>query len=402
MNFHADYLNILGMFILCQRLSEMKGWLVNMGYMQCTRCVMDNTSDDTIVFDVTGVCNYCTNVLERVDKEYFPNEEGKKRLTKMISKIKEECKNDAYDCMVGISGGVDSSYVLYLGYKYGLRMLAVHIDDGYDTEQAKENIEKICKAADTKLINVKPDAEQYDDLIFSFLKAGLPDLALIQDNILLASLYKYAKENKIKYFLSGANFAHECILERNTGSVDACDKRHILAINRKFGRVKVDNLEFISIARKYIGQKYFSKVITLRPLNYVDYNLLKVLNELYEFSGYEYYGGKHYESILTRFMQCYYLPVKFNKDKRKSHFSSLIINGQMKREEAVERLKKSAYINEKVLEADMVFLSQKFDITVDELMRIINDIPPKRHTDYAHSVLNKFSKIARKFRKYLG
>lgn len=371
-----------------------------MEYQRCIRCVMDNASDKSIVFDEQGHCNYCSGVLKRKSSEYFPNEEGKKKLDAIMMKIKDEGKEKKYDCLVGVSGGVDSSYIIYLGHLYGLRMLAVHIDDGLDTEIAKKNIIDLCTVAKVELINITPDKEQYADLLLAFIKASVPNLAMPQDNILLKELHEIIRKHHIKYSLNGANFAHEAILER-FDEVNANDKRHIKYIHGKFGTKPMDNLKLQSLFESYIFRRYLSPIISIRPLDYIDYNLEKTLSDLKNFSGYTYYGGKHYESILTRFLQCYYLPVKYGFDKRKSHFSSLIVSGQMTREEAIQKLEQSPYVSEDLLEYDKNVLAEFMGISLQEFHQLIA-LPPKLHTDYPYSLWNKFAPLARKFRRYLG
>lgn len=366
----------------------------------CNRCVMDNQSDTTITFIEDGTCNYCNDTLKRMPTEYFPNSTGKKILESIIAKIKENGTGKQYDCMVGISGGVDSSYVLYLGYKFGLRMLAVHIDDGLDTEIAIKNIESLCEKTKTELIIEKPDLNQYKDLIRSFFLARVPNLAMAQDNILIAALNETAKKHNLKYNLSGANFALECILERSSG-VNALDKKHITAIHKQFGRGSIDKLRITSFFAGYIFNRYYNKKIKVLPLNLIDYNLQNVLNELSEFSNYNYYGGKHYESVLTRFLQCYYLPVRYSFDKRKSHFSSMIVSGQMTREEAINRLSLDPYLSEDLKEFDFNYLADYLGMTRKEFDDLIS-LPPKQHHDYPISAMNNFAGVARKFRKYLG
>lgn len=367
---------------------------------RCTFCVMDNESDQTIIFDETGRCNYCREAEKRKKEEYFPTKEGEEILKNMMNKIKLETKEDEYNCLVGVSGGIDSSYVLYLGYKYGLKMLALHIDDGLDTEISKRNIEKLCKATKTKLINIKPDKKEYADLILSFFKAGLPEVAIPQDNILFCALMDIQRKNKIKYFLSGLNFSMESILERGE-KVNAHDKVHILNVHKLYGKIKIKNLKFSSIIKNYIFKKYLYKLNIIKPLNYIDYNLETSLSELKNFCDFEYYGGKHHENILTRFIQCYYLPIKFNKDKRKSHLSSMIISNQITREEALEILKKDAYESEEILKRDKEVLAEYFNIPLKEFEEILKT-PPKKHLDYKCSYLNKFANLGRKYRKFLG
>lgn len=370
-----------------------------MAYQQCKRCLMDNRSDKTIQFDQNGYCNYCTDIIKRKPLEYFPNAEGKKLLDSMMSEIKGSCKDDEYDCLVGVSGGIDSSYILYKGHQYGLRMLAVHIDDGLDNPIAVENLDKLIKATGTKLVNISPDRKEYSDMLYSLFKASVPNLAIVQDNLILKSLQDYAESKEIKYMLDGANFAHESILERGE-SVNPCDVKYILGIQRKFGKIKIEKLEFISMTDRYIRRHSKKRVKHIRPLNFMEYDVGKAIKELEEFCGFQYYGGKHYESILTRFMQCYYLPEKFGIDKRKSHYSSLIMSGQMTRKEGLKKLEKPLYPNPKMLEEDKKFLAEYMGISIEELDRCIA-LEPKKERGYQHSILNEMAPLARKFRRIL-
>jgi len=360
---------------------------------------MDNASDKTITFDKQGRCNYCSDVLSRMPTEYFPNGEGKRRLDALVRQIKEAGKNESYDCLVGVSGGIDSSYILYIGYQYRLRMLAVHIDDGLDNPIAVENLQKLMEKTKTKMISIQPDRAEYADILKSLLKASVPDLAIAQDNLIISALDHYGKENHIHYSLDGRNFAHECILEHGIG-VNACDKKFILGIQKKFGEVPIRHLKFISLSDRYLLRHANGRIRYIRPLNLIPYHLERAISELTEFCGFQYYGGKHYESILTRFMQCYYLPKKFGVDKRKSHYSSLIATGQMTRDEALTLLKKPLYPSKEMLEEDIRFLAGYIGVSVDEFNGYI-DRPPKSEFDYPHSFLNGLAPAARKMRKFL-
>ena len=293
--------------------------------LRCNRCVMDDSSDETILFNSDGTCNYCTEAINSMDSIYFPNHKGEENLSAMIQKIKNEGRKKKYDCIMGISGGLDSSYLLYLGHKWKLRILAVHIDDGYDTEVSKENIRRLVDKCQIEMRTVRPDDRQFNDLVLAYMNAGVPNLAAPQDNILLAFLYQTAIKEGIKYFLSGGNFALECILQKGS-TYNSLDVKNIRAINRKFGSGKLDKLRFISSYDKYILQKT-GKLITYRPLNYIDYNMNRAFDELKEFCGFEYYGRKHLENKLTAFLQLYWLPLKFGVDKRTSHLSSMIVSG---------------------------------------------------------------------------
>ena len=366
----------------------------------CSRCVMDNYPDKTISFEVDGTCNYCNYALSRMNEVYLPNDEGKKRLDSMIETIKRNGKGKDFDCLMGLSGGLDSTYLAYLGAKkWGLRILAVHVNDGFDTEIANKNIGNLCKRLNIKIILENPDKRQYMDVIKAFIKASVPGIAIPQDNVLLACLNKYSKKYQMKYFLSGANFALESILQRGDGTA-AADGTHVKAIHRIFGETPLTNLPLITLFERYIGQKYFSRIKTVRPLDFIDYNRDKAIQELKDQVGFNYYGGKHYESVFTKFVQVYYLPKKFGIDKRKSHFSSMIISGQMTRGEAIELLKEPLY-EEKEMEKDIAFILKSINMSREEFKRILEE-PGKTHIDYPVSWLVQFSGLAKRFRRVLS
>ena len=364
----------------------------------CTRCVMSSKGDPKIQFDENGVCNYCKAAEKELKNGYFPDKTGEKHLEELFAKIKEEKKNEKYDCMIGLSGGLDSSYLAYLGYQYGLRMLAVHIDDGFDTEITKNNIKKICDKFNIDLITECPDKEQYADLLRAFIRAGVPDIAIPQDNSLFAALYKYAEQNKIEYFLSGSNFALESILQEGN-SYDASDKVHIKDIHKKYGEVKLcKDFPLTSTFEKRIKYGKLHKIKTLKPLNYVKYNATDAMKELQEACGFEYYGDKHCESIFTRFMQRYYLPEKFNVDKRKSHYSSLILSGQITREEALERLEEPLYTEEQ-LRKDKSYVLKYIGMDQEEFDKIMKEAP-KSHDAYRKSLINRVAHLLVKLRTH--
>ena len=353
---------------------------------------MDNASDSTITFDSEGHCNYCTDALKEIGTTtYFPTEKlgGAERLNKMLETLKSEGRGKQFDCVMGLSGGLDSSYLAYLGYKWGLRILGVHIDDGYDTEISKANIAKLCKAAHIELRTIKPDAKQYNALTLAYMKAGVPNLAIPQDNILFAFLYDVVKESGVKYFLSGGNFALECILQHgNTWS--AMDLVNLHDIHKKFGTDKIDKLRFMSSYRKYWYLKT-GKAVQLRPLNYVDYNRDRAFAELKEFCGFEYYGRKHLENELTAFIQLVWLPKKFGVDKRTSHLSSMIVSGQMTREEALKELAEPMY-DEAMMQGYIKHIKENIGLS-DEEFQAIMDAPAHQHYEYR---VDKFDKIIRK------
>lgn len=372
----------------------MKGCEKIMPQLQrCSRCVMDNASDSSIKFDEYGRCNYCTKALSEINTTvYFPGEEGKRRLTKMLESIKEANKNKPYDCVMGISGGLDSSYLAYLGYKWGLRILAVHIDDGYDTEISRSNIMKLCKAAKIELRTITPDQEQYDDLILAYMKAGVPNIAIPQDNILFAFLYETIKKEKLTYFLSGGNFSLESVLQ-NEHVFNSMDTVNIKDIHKKFGSKPIDKLKFISSYEKYINTK-LGRVIQFRPLNYIDYNRDRAFQELNDFCDFEYYGSKHLENILTAFIQLYWFPNKFGVDKRKSHLSSMIVSGQITRDEALKELKKPVYDKE-LMQRYIQIIRNRLGISEGEFEDLM-EAPTHEHEEYR---VDKTAAILRKIIK---
>lgn len=369
-----------------------------MSYKICNRCVMDNVSDKTITFDQEGHCNYCTSALFAKDLVFFPGTKGEQKLEELISQIKQNGQGKPYDCIMGLSGGLDSSYLAYLGsIRYNLRILAVHVDDGFDAPVSKKNLERLAKACSIDLYLERPDSEQYFNLIAAFFRARVPNLAIPQDNLIYGYLHKYARENHISYFLSGGNFALESILQRgNTHS--SLDAIHISDINKKFGKTPLDKLEITSHFKSKIGNRFRFGLKEVRPLNFIDYRKNQAINELGDFCGFDYYGGKHHESIFTRFLQVYYLPKKFNVDKRKSHFSSMIISGQMNRVEALEELKKPLY-DQEFLERDIAFILERLDMPRSEF-ELIMASPPRNHSQFKTSPWIIASWINRKIRGY--
>jgi N-acetyl sugar amidotransferase len=353
----------------------------------CSRCIMDDEGDSTISFKSDGTCNYCNDAKRALETGYFPDETGQRKLEETFSRIKSEGKGKDYDCMMGLSGGLDSAYAAYLGWKSGLRILMVHVDDGMDAAVTTENIKKITGAFNFDLIIEKPDKEAFAELTRAFVMAGLPDIAIPQDNVLLATLYKFAVRNNIKYLLSGENYSLESITQRGQ---DASDRVHILDINKKFGRMKYDGrLPLFSILEKQFKYKYLHKIQFIKPLHYVDYNAERALKELSDAFGYEYYGKKHWESRFTKFLQAYYLPTKFNIDKRKSHLSSMIISGQLSRQEALALLQEPHY-DKADMEVEIGFILGYLDISRAEFDRVMAE-PPRKHSEFRSSVINRMA-----------
>lgn len=360
----------------------------------CTRCVMNDESDRTIKFDAEGHCDYCTKALSQINTTtYFPNEKGKKKLDEILKEIKQYNKNKKYDCVMGISGGLDSSYLAYLGHRWGLRILGVHIDDGFDTEISKNNIKKLCDACGIELRTITPEPTQFYDLELSYMRAGVPALDIPQDNVLIAFLYETIKKENLRYFLSGGNFALECILQRDN-LFNSMDVANIKDIHKKYGTQPIDKLRFLDSYHKFLMERS-GTVIPLRLLNYIDYNRDKAFKELSEFCGFEYYGSKHLENVLTAFIQLYWFPKKFHVDKRTSHLSSMIVSGQMTRDEALSELKKPMY-SEEMMNEYIRILKEKLSISDEEFDNIMKaethrheEFKTDKLGDVIHGVIDK-------------
>ena len=355
---------------------------------------MDNHSDPTIRFDELGQCNYCTHALEMKKKYYFPNSVGADKLASLLTEVKNSGLHRKYDCIMGLSGGLDSSYLVYLGHKWGLRVLAVHIDDGFDSEIASRNLQKLVNATGFDYLVVKPDSGQFAELTKAYLRAGLPNAAVPQDNVLFAFLYDCVKRNKIRFFFSGSNFALENILQRG-GTYDNTDLRNLRDVHRAHGSGPIDRLKFISAARVLV-LRVFYRLRIVQPLDFLDYNRDKALSELASFCEYEYYGAKHLENKLTEFIQLYWLPRKFGVDKRTSHLSSLIVSGQLTREAALAEYLKPAYRDHDMDEC-LELVKAKLMLTDEEFDGLMSaDV--RAHTDFRTSRFNRALRAARKLR----
>lgn len=340
-----------------------------MKYQCCTRCVMD-TTDSEITFDSQGVCNHCRQFNERAGREWFPNEEGRRRWAEMVQQIKASGKGQEYDCILGLSGGVDSSYLALKVHEWGLRPLVMHVDAGWNSELAVANIEAIVKHCGYDLHTHVVDWEDMRDLQLAYLRAAVANQDVAQDHIFFSSLYHFATRNRVRYILSGGNLATEGIFP-SAWHGSAMDSVNLKAIHKKYGERKLAKYETISFFDCYLWYPFVKKMRTVRPLNYMPYDKAAALKELEETVGYKPYPRKHGESVFTKLFQNYYLPQKFGMDKRRPHFSSLIVSGQMTRDEVLEKLQEPLY-SPAELEIDITYFCKKLRISrqeFDELMR---------------------------------
>ena len=354
---------------------------MNRTYQICTRCVMDTTDPD-IAFDAQGVCNHCLkyDAMVRDIVESAGRGERESELEAIVMRIKEAGRGRDYDCIMGLSGGVDSSYVAYQAKRLGLRPLAVHFDSGWNSELAVNNIENIVKKLWIDLHTHVVDWEEMRDLQLAFFKASVANCDIPTDHAFPAILYREAVRHGIKYLLSGSNYATEFILPSAWG-YQSGDLRHLRDIHKQFGHSKLREYPTIGFFHQYFWYPYVRNIKTVKPLNYLAYNKFEAKRTIMRELDWRDYGGKHYESVFTRFFQGYYLPVKFGYDKRRAHLASLINARQLTREAAMEELAHPTY-DPQLQADDKAFVAKKLGVSVTELDEIFRR-PNKDYSEYA-------------------
>ncbi|MBB5636592.1 N-acetyl sugar amidotransferase [Pedobacter cryoconitis] len=350
---------------------------MNKSEVVCTCCVMD-TTDPEIVFDQEGVCNYCRYLENVLPLYHFSKEQEVTNLERIIKEIKEG-SNTKYDSVIGLSGGVDSSYVAYLAHKSGLNPLCVHFDNGWNSEIAVSNIKKIVDKCGFDLETYVINWPEFKDLQRAFFKAGVLDIEMLTDHAIMATMFNLRKKHNIKYVLSGVNIRTENGMP-NAWLWRKQDLVNIKDIHKKFGSVPLKEFPTLSSLgfkiKKMLG--WGGKYVEI--LNNINYSKKEAMKTLASEFGWEYYGGKHYESVFTRFYQAYILPFKFNVDKRKVHLSSLIRSGEITRDEALIELGKPLY-DPQELKRDRQYVTKKLGFTEDEFEKMMNE-KPKSHLDY--------------------
>jgi N-acetyl sugar amidotransferase len=366
-----------------------------MKHQVCTFCVMDTTDPD-IIFDESGQCNYCKSYLEDLPKLPRFQSDASEQLNKIIQKIKDAGKGKPYDCIIGLSGGVDSTYVAYLVKAvFSLRPLAVHMDNGWNSELSIKNVENVVKKLGIDLYTKILDWEEFRDLQLAFLKASTPDSEIPTDHAICATLYDVAAKHNIKYIISGANFITERIMP-HAWSQGHGDYRYIKNISQKFGKKSLKTFPCLN----FINRFYYTKIygINFLPIfDYCKFELNSAEKIIQEELAWKEYGGKHYESVYTKFFQGYILPTKFGFDKRKGHLSNLICSGNLSRDEALNSLKKSAIEdNEIVYLKD--YIAKKFNILDSELEEILR-LPIKNYLDYPNYYNSLWYIYSRKYIK---
>ena len=349
--------------------------------VECRRCIMSTLADRSIEFDSLGICNHCRRYDELITTRTLGGAAGKTALDQIVGRMRRAGRGREYDCIVGVSGGVDSTYVAYLVKQLGLRPLAIHFDNGWDSELAIKNIERVLRVLDIDLHTHVVDWHEFRDLQLAFLRASTPDGEIPTDHGIFATLWTEAAKRGIRYIVSGMNFATEAVSVPDW-SYGHQDWRYIRDVHRIFGTVplttyphySLSGLAWMTVARR---------IRTVSILNYVDYHREEVMRLLQDQLGWIYYGGKHHESVYTRFWQGYVLPRKFGVDKRYGHLSDLINSGQLTRAQALEEIAKPPYPEEEQ-QQDLQYVVKKLGLSLAEFEQLMA-LPVKSFRDYRNS-----------------
>lgn len=346
----------------------------------CTRCVMD-TTDSAIQFDADGVCDHCLTFDTQVKPNWHTDDHGRAQLETVVDEIKRAGVGKDFDCIIGMSGGFDSSYLTYLAKEeLGLRPLVFHVDAGWNTQIAVNNIERMVDGLGLDLYTDVINWEEMKDLQLAFFKSGVPHIDTPQDHAFFATMYKFAMRHGIKHILTGANYSTECVRNPLEWMYYQSDSVQLRDIHRKYGTRPLKTYPTTSILWHKIWLPYVKGIKVVRPLNHMPYIKEDVKSLLVERFGWQPYPQKHFESRFTRFYESYWLPKRFGFDVRKVQFSSLILTGQMSREQALERLREPPY-DEATIGAEIEFVANKLGIEVAELMSYM-DLPRRTFRDF--------------------
>ena len=358
-----------------------------------------DTSDTRIQFDSNGMCDHCTDFCINIKPHWKVDVSSRNELSLIIENIKKEGKGKDFDCILGLSGGVDSSYMLHIAVKeFGLRPLVFHVDGGWNSELAVHNIQMLVDKLGLDLYTEVINWEEMKDFQLAFFKSGVPHIDIPQDHAFVATLYNFAYKYNIKYILNGGNISTECVRNPMEFLYYGTDMAQIDDIRKKFGTIKMESYPFSSVLRHKFFLRYIKGVKVIKSLNYMPYiksDALKLLENEY---GWKPYPQKHFESRFTKFYEGYWLPERFGFDTRRVQFSSLILTGQMKREEALEHLKKTAY-NPETIDDEFNFIATKLGITSLELREYFK-MPKKFYWDYKNQ--EKLFNIGAKILKFIG
>jgi len=340
----------------------------------CRVCIMDE-SEAGVVFDETGQCNCCREAIERLPHEWWPGPEGKARMDRLVDRLRREGAGRRYDAMVGLSGGIDSAFLVHhMASEYGLRLLAVHIDGGWNSEPAVRNIESIVRALDLDLHTVVIEWREMRDLQLAFLRSGVLNQDFPQDHAFFATLFRTARRYGIRTFLSGVNFASESVSIPGIDAPPSIDGAHVAAIHRRFGTVPLKTYPIMRLAEYLWMTRILRRPVIEKPLNFLNYDKEDAKRILGSRYGWRDYGSKHSESRFTKFYQDIYLPRKHMIDKRRIQLSSLIVSGQLSRDEALAEVARRP-IDDRQARLDMRFVAKKLGIGTSELERLVDSSP---------------------------
>jgi N-acetyl sugar amidotransferase len=349
-------------------------------YQLCTNCVMD-TTDANIVFDEKGVCDHCNTYYNDILPNWNTDAAGEYELLKIVDHIKKDGEDRDFDCIMGMSGGIDSSYLLYMmKEKFNLRPLVFHVDAGWNSQIAVNNIERLIDGLDLDLYTEVVNWEEIKDLQLAFLRSGVSHIDVPQDHAFFANMYKFASKHKIKYILTGGNYSTECVRNPLEWMYYQSDSIQLRDIHKKHGSIPLKTYPVTNILWHKVFLPYIRGIKMIRPLDYLPYHKDEAMQLLVDNYGYQKYPQKHFESRFTRFYESYWLPERFGYDTRKVQYSSLILTDQMSRAEAIERLKEPAYDPE-TIHHEFEYVANKLNISVDELQSYF-DMPLKTFRDY--------------------
>ncbi|MFH1513202.1 MAG: N-acetyl sugar amidotransferase [Bacillota bacterium] len=353
----------------------------------CTRCVMDS-SDGGVTFDEQGRCSVCARYLEQTSLRGYKAGASDETLRQLIAQIRKAGEGREFDCVLGLSGGVDSSYMAYVAHQHGLRVLAVHVDTGWNSEMAVRNIERVCNGLKYELHTIVMDWPTMKELMRAYMFSGLANLDVPQDHLFCAAVYRFAREYGVKYLLNGSNLATEGASAPFSAQHSYRDFWEIRSVYHKHGRGKsLRKFIRLSLREAWFGVPGVTK---MNLLDYVPYSKKDAMKLLTEKFGWEYYGGKHFESRFTKWFQSTYLPRKFGYDKRRYHLSCLVLNGEMTREEALQELVKPPYPVDEMAE-DEAYILKKLDITLAQWAQEMQKPPAKEGAYFSQAVLYKLA-----------
>jgi len=363
----------------------------------CNNCVMDNT-DSKISFDDKGICDHCNTYYSDILPKWHTDEKGDKALKEIVAKIKKEGEGKDFDCLMGMSGGIDSSYLLYIMVKkYGLRPLVFHVDAGWNSQIAVNNIERLVDGLGLDLYTEVINWEEIKDLQLAFFKSGVSHIDTPQDHSFFATMYKFASKHNIKHILTGGNYSTECVRNPLEWMYYQTDSIQLKDIYKKHGTGKLKDYPVTNILWHKVFLPYFKKIKLIRPLDFFPYDKDEAMQLLEDKFGYQKYPQKHFESRFTRFYESYWLPKKFGYDTRKVQYSSLILTNQMTRDQALEKLKSPAY-DPNTIHQDFEYIATKLGISKEELQSYM-DAPNKTYKDYKSQeyIYNIGAKVMRLF-----